>query len=152
MDTSTNAPRRPATKAEPTTSPPDANTYGPGQALSFAAHAALFHPDKVEFVPESEAEARAFRREQRRLLARRPELKQLVASRMVPLSHAAPRAREARPAPVRRRGSRRTTGSGSSSSGEDPDSDEPPGLTLRRLPRYGRVSPNLVRILIGGSS
>lgn len=104
-----------------TDGPDEPNTYGPGELVSFAAHAALANPGKVQFIPESEAEERAFRHEQRRLLARKPKLRQHVASRapapIVPLRDVG---HDARPATnARRRGSHRQ--SGSSPPSDDPD-------------------------------
>jgi hypothetical protein len=106
-----------ATDAEP-------DTYGPDEPLSvaeFAAHVALTNPDNVVAVELDEAEQRDFRRHQRRLLARSPRVRHLVASRVLPPR---PRPRGARPAPIRRRGSRR---SGRAPPQDDEGDPEPPG-------------------------
>jgi hypothetical protein len=89
-----------------------------------AAEMALIHSDKVETVELTEHEWRTFRRRQRRILGREPQVRHLVASRVLPPR---PRPRDAGPAPVRRRGSRRGSRSPPDDEGE---SDEPPGGRL----------------------
>jgi hypothetical protein len=59
-----------------------------------------------------------------------------------------PRTRQPRPSSARRSGSRRTTARARSP--DDPPGDpEPPGLKLWWHPRWGRVTPNLLRLLRG---
>ena len=97
------------------------NTYGPGNLIGFAAHAALADPENVQFIPESEAEERAFRREQRRLLARYPEVRQLVASRVAASAPPAQGHERREGHNKRQRGSRR------SRAGPDDSDPEPVG-------------------------
>lgn len=74
-----------------------------------------------------------------------------------PPARRGPRARLSHgPAPARQRGSRRSSSSsGDDSAGSDSDAESsspPPRLSLWRHPRYGAITPDLLRILLAAAS